>query len=283
MGCVVTLCSQIRAHQPADLSESGVLIEQLPQFIAKGRPDLIMAAMGRHSPDNYLYAHAVNVAVLAAFIAVGLGHRDAAVQQIALAGLVCDLGMAGPTEALIQLPRPLVDDERRTVQQHAAASAALFQNSLLLSQEAREAVVLHHERLDGSGYPGGLRDAAVPEFARILAAADTFDAMTHPRAYRRKLSPAQSLKLMIDGSDKQFDRRAVKVLVDELSLYPPGSTVRLNTNETGIVHRVHKQAPLRPLVMIFRDANGNALPTSRAVNLLEHPFIYVKEIVPDIE
>ncbi len=283
LGCVITLCSQLRANQLPDLAEAAVLVDRLPKLLAGSRGELVLSWVSRQMPEHYLYGHSVNVAILSAFIATGLGYPQPVVQQLGMAGLIADLGIVGAHETLTAAPRPLTESEKRQLEAHAVASSTLFEASVVLSSDAREAVLAHHERLDGSGYPNGLRDAAVPEYARIVAVADVYDAMTHTRPHRRRLSPAEALKVLIAGSDKQFDRRPVKVLVDEFSLYPPGSAVRLNTNEVGVVQKVHREAPLRPLVLISRDANQNVLPSPRTVNLLEHPFIYVKEIVPEQE
>ena len=283
LGTVVTLFSAVRKGQPVNLTEASVQIEQLPQIVRPGQPETVLAFMRRPDLDTYLYTHAVNVAILTGFITQDLGYSPAAVKQLALAGLVMDVGMTGELELLASEPRTLSDLERRRLHDHPQASLKWIENADGLSSDTRAAILAHHERLDGSGYPRGLQADAIPEQARILAIADTYDAMCHSRAYRRRYTPAQALKALIEGADKLFDRRFVKILVDEFTLYPPGSAVRLNTNEVGVVQRVHRQAPLRPMVLISRDASQHTLPSPRAVNLLEHPFIYVKEVVADSE
>ncbi len=102
------------------------------------------------------------------------------------------------------------------------------------------------------------------------------------RSHRQEISPATAMKRLVDGArDNQFDREVVKAVVDELSLCPQGSLVRLNTGEIGVVEEVTPTAPLRPVVLVTRDAQGQLLPTPRRVNLHEHPWgaLQIKAIV----
>ena len=113
----------------------------------------------------------------------------------------------------------------------------------------------------------------------MLALGDVYEALTHTRSYRKPINPAQAIKLLIEGVVDDFDRRVVKALVDELSLYPRGSAVKLNTNELAVVDRGNPGSPLRPVVLIHRDADRNPVVPPRAVNLMEHPLVHIKDVV----
>ena len=279
---VKPLFGQARAGQPLDLSEVVSLIEELSRTKA-GLRELALSLFERHTPENYLYSHSVNVALLANHLGRRLGHADEALHQLTLAGLLCDIGMAGEGERIAAEGRGLTDQEWQTLKTHPAATIERLKQTKALSAEARAAIVAHHERPEGQGYPSGLPEDAINEYAKILAVCDVYDALIHPRRHRKRMSPSRAIRTLIEQVEEQFDRQVVKVLVDELSLYPPGSVVRLSTNEVGVVEQVRSEAPLRPVIRLSHDASGTPIPIPRRIDLIEHPFIHVKEVVEEEE
>lgn len=280
VACVKTLFEHARTGKPLDVSAAWRLMKQLAPIETQQCQELL-SLLERQSQDNYLYTHSVNVALLASHLGHCLGYPREAIHELALAGLLQDLGMAGEAEQLASLPRKLTGDEWKVIARHPATALEHLKMTRGVSPEVLATISAHHERPDGSGYPTGLRNTAIAEYSKILAVCDVYDALTHPRSHRKRFTPAQAIKVLVDGANSQFDRRVVKALVDELSLYPRGSLVRLSTNEVGIVEQVHPEAPLRPVVLVSRDANQTPLLTPRRVDLLEQPFIYVKEVVTE--
>lgn len=278
LACVKNLFEQARQGLSLELSEAVALIAQLSEG-RQGASETILSLVERHTQENYLYSHSVNVALLANHVGSCLGYSGPAVRELALAGLLLDIGMAGKAEEVATAPRKLAVEEWHIVSKHPTNSRELLRTAQGLSQEALKAIGDHHERLNGTGYPQGLHETAISEYAKILAVCDVYDALTHPRSYRKPFSPAQAIKMLIDGIEDQFDRRIVKTLVDELSIYPKGSLIKLSTDEIGTVELVHPEAPLRPVVLIRRNASGQELSPPRRVDLLEQPFLYIKEIV----
>lgn len=276
--CLRDLFDQARAGEPLQLTEADLLTQQLPK-LASGQYDDILMLDERRPNEHYLISHCVHVAFLAHHLGLCLGYTEATAHQLALAGLLIDIGMAGQMEALVQAPRPLTREERRVIEQHPTNALALLRKSQELSQEALGAITSHHLRPDGSGYPKNGQSQTSAEYAKILAVADVYDALTHARSHRKPMNPAQAMKILISGVGDQFDRRVVKALVDELSLYPRGSQVRLNTNELGFVERINPGVALRPVVLIHRDADRNPVSPPRKVNLAEHPLVAIKEVV----
>lgn len=274
--------AQARSQQPLDLAKAWSLIEQLPT-IKSEQCQALLALLERHSHENYLYSHAVNVAVLANHLGHCLGHPLEIVHELALAGLLLDIGMAGEAEEIVAQPRKLTADEWHLIAKHPNQALETLKTTRSIPPEMLEAIQLHHKRPDGSGYPSWGDKGMVSDYCKILAVCDVYDALTHPRSHRTRYAPAQAIKVLVDGAGTQFDRRVIKVLVDELSLYPRGSLIRLSTNEVARVDRVRPEAPLRPVVLVVRDANQQPLPTPRRVDLLEQPFVYIKDIVTEDE
>lgn len=280
--CVKGLFAQARSGQTLHVADARQLIEQLPAM-KSDQSQVLLALLERHSQDNYLYTHAVNVAILAHHLSRRLSHDPEMVHSVALAGLLMDIGMAGQAEELAALPRKLTAEEWNVIAKHPAQALEHLNTTRDVPPEVLAAISSHHRRPDGGGYPDEQGPGSLGEMTKVLIVCDVYDALTHPRAHRKRLSPAQAIKVLVDGAGGEFERRVVKVLVDELSLYPRGSLVRLSTHEVARVDRVRLEAPLRPIVLILRDANHALLPTPRRVDLVEQPFVYIKDIVTDDE
>lgn len=136
-------------------------------------------------------------------------------------------------------------------------------------------LALAHAKED-MGLPEGLTNDVNPdrEMEEIVRLADVYDALTHPPDYRQTMLPDETLKSIID-SESYFDRRLVKILLEELSLYPRGSWVQLSTQEIGKVIKVNKGQLLRPLVKIYIDGQGRNLKEPAAVDLSKKNLVYV--------
>lgn len=117
----------------------------------------------------------------------------------------------------------------------------------------------HHEKLDGTGYPRGLKGDEIHLFGRILAVADVFDALTSHRVYRNAMLPHDAIEIIWAGCHTQFDKRVIEAFHASVALYPIGVTVILNTNEAAVVVGNDHNYPQRPLVRVFKDAEGNKL------------------------
>ena len=146
----------------------------------------------------YLKRDAERVARLSASMATYLGVGSRQVQEIRDAGLLHDIGMISMQEAVLQKSGPLTEEERKQVKHHVLVATEIL---LLLPYLGRTAeyVLHHHERLDGSGYPDGLRDDEIPRGAQIVGVADAYAALTEERPYRPALSPTEAIETLRGG------------------------------------------------------------------------------------
>ncbi len=158
--------------------------------------------------DQYTFEHSKLVADYAQRIALHLGLPFDQVNAIVLAARVHDLGKIAIPDRILLKPGPLDPDERRIMQEHSALGAEMV-GRLTLYKAGRDFILHHHERLDGKGYPAGLRGAAIPLGARILAVADSFQAMTSDRPYRKAMPIATAIAELEAGRGSQFDTAIV--------------------------------------------------------------------------
>ncbi|RII16079.1 Cyclic di-GMP phosphodiesterase response regulator RpfG [Streptomyces sp. YIM 130001] len=165
--------------------------------------------------DEYTRGHSERVGEASVLIARELGMADARVEVLRFAGILHDVGKLGVPTRLLRKDGPLTDEERRIIELHPEYGHEMVRGIGFLG-EARSAILHHHERLDGSGYPYGLQGRQIPEFARVVAVADAFDAMTSTRSYRRGRPVGEALTELERCAGRQFDPRMVWALVRAL-------------------------------------------------------------------
>ncbi len=162
--------------------------------------------------DLYLRGHSQRVAELAGQLAQELGLEETVCEDLRVAGRLHDVGKIGISEAILNKPGRLTEDEFEHVKQHVRIGLEILAPLLHIKQPLKY-VEHHHERWDGVGYPLGLSGEAIPLGARILCAADTFDALTSKRAYREPLEPLAALEHLRVDVGKQFDPSVYDALV----------------------------------------------------------------------
>ncbi|MBD0843441.1 HD-GYP domain-containing protein [Streptomyces sp. TRM68416] len=165
--------------------------------------------------DGYTRGHSERVGQASMMIARELGMDDGRVEVLRFAGILHDVGKLGVPTRLLRKDGPLTPEERRIIELHPEYGHEMVRGISFLG-EARTAVLHHHERLDGSGYPYGLVGSQIPEPARVVAVADAFDAMTSTRSYRRARPVAAALEELRRCAGSQFDPRMVEALVSAL-------------------------------------------------------------------
>ncbi len=168
---------------------------------------LLRAARDLEARDPYTHGHSRRVARYSSLIAKRMRIAKADVAKIRLAAVVHDVGKLGTPKEILHKPGRLTDWEFEVVKQHAAEGAAMV--SILGDAELEQIVRHHHERLDGLGYPSGLKGDAIPLGARIIAVADTFDAITSARPYRDAKPHKAALDILSREAGTQLDSDAV--------------------------------------------------------------------------
>jgi hypothetical protein len=165
--------------------------------------------------DGYTRGHSERVGQASVMIARELGMDEERVEGLRFAGILHDVGKLGVPTRLLRKDGPLTPEERRVIELHPEYGHEMVRGIAFLG-EARSAILHHHERLDGSGYPYGLAGPQIPEFARVVAVADAFDAMTSTRSYSRARPVPAALEELERCAGAQFDPRMVRALVRAL-------------------------------------------------------------------
>jgi len=198
------------AQQASNAIENAKLYERI-KFLYKSTVEVLANAMD--SKDAYTHGHSRRVAAYAVDIAKALGMNDTQVGDLEIAALLHDIGKIGIRDSILCKPGRLTKDEYEIIKTHPVISGKILEPVDFL-KGLIPVIRYHHERYDGNGYPDGLKGEDIPLGARIIAVADTFDAMTSDRAYRRGLPPDIAKKELVENSGTQFDPRLVEIFIE---------------------------------------------------------------------
>ena len=268
------VASAIQSQRSIQLDRLEVLAESLVASLKRSDELTVMALS---SPSGSpLLTNLVNVAVVATKVGMGLGYYGRELERLALAGLVHDIGLFAVPQSLLTKAGRLTADERTLIEQHPELGYEAIKRSgpdyTWLAELIRQA----HERTNGLGYPNRLKGRQISEMALIIGVSDVFDALISERPYRPRLFPHEAIKELLVAERATFPREMTKALVEQLSVYPLGTTVRLTTGETGTVVGVNVQYPLRPIVEV--DEPGDAgYAESRHIDLSLTPLVSIIE------
>ena len=198
--------------------------------------------------DNYTYAHSVNVAVVSCIIGMGYRMSEKDMEGLVIAGLLHDLGkLLIPGEILNKKGR-LTAEEFAIMKGHALKSYELLADRWEISTFVKTAVKFHHENIDGSGYPDGIKGDLHTSYIKILHVADVYDALVSKRPYKKPFSPHEVVEYMMGNCGTLFDKETVDVLLKYVSLYPKGTEVNLSDGRIALVIENSGEHNMRPIV-----------------------------------
>lgn len=180
--------------------------------------DVVCAfAKAVEAKDRYTAGHVERVVDCAVSLGREIGLDESELKALELSATLHDLGKIGVPEAILNKPERLTDEEFEVIKRHPLIGADILAN--LKGERAEryiEAVIGHHERIDGSGYPYGKKEDEIPLNARIVAVADFWDAITSDRPYRRGMDIADAIGLMESGAGSQLDKRLVEIFIEKV-------------------------------------------------------------------
>lgn len=235
------------------------LILQVTQHLASGALSIGMAhLMTRGNISQSAAMHALETTLLAVAVGQELSLKPDAMQELGIAALWHDLGEmfeARPGRA----PVPRLTPSRQGIQRHPEYGRRLIQRIPNIPRSIDEIVYQHHEHLDGSGYPRRLQQEAIHPLARVLRVVDVYNDLLSGADPDHESTPQQVLSELYVVRKRQLWPEAVVALVRVLTIYPPGSFVQLSNGMIGLVVQIHREDPLRPLVMAHHE---NAAKTS---------------------
>ena len=198
--------------------------------------------------DEYTFEHSVQVSLYAALIGSWLGMEPDELKDLSIAGLLHDIGKCNIPDEILNKPSQLTDAEFKVMRSHPTLGYVLLANTKQFNDAVLSGVLQHHERSDGSGYPNSLKGPHIHPYARIVAIADIYSAMTSDRVYRGRDCPFMVAGQIQEKSFGSLDPFYSKVFVSNIVQYFVGNEVKLSDGSIGEIIFIEKNHPIRPLV-----------------------------------
>ncbi len=228
--------------------------------------------------DGYTFGHSVNVCVLSTLTGMKLGYDMFKLRELALGALLHDTGkMLVPKDILLK-PGPLTAEERQIMEQHPDFGFDILRRQEEIPLVSAHIAFQHHEKFDGSGYSRNLGGADIHEYARIVAIADVYDAITSDRPYKEANLPYEAYEIMTSLANTHFDPFILRLFLNQIAIYPLESIVQLNTGEIAIVVKVLPGLQTRPTLRIIFDENGYHLTNGREIDLTKELTLFINKI-----
>jgi HD-GYP domain-containing protein (c-di-GMP phosphodiesterase class II) len=214
----------------------------------------IALSMVESNLDSYSRDHALNVSMLAGYISKKLTETEkiapSMVEKAVLSGLLFDIGKTAVPREILQKAGKLSPEEMVIMKSHVRESVSICKLSGVNDKDILDGIASHHEKYDGSGYHKGLVGTQIPILARILAVADTFDAMTSQRVYKDAVSSKMSFNFIMSANETEFDPDICKIFLAGMGIYPPGTIVELSDGRVARVAAVTAGNLLQPKVTL---------------------------------
>ncbi|MEE3393475.1 MAG: HD-GYP domain-containing protein [Lachnospiraceae bacterium] len=218
--------------------------------------------------DDVTYSHSINVALLSNIFARWLGFSEDQIEIATISGLLHDIGKLRISAEIIKKPGRLTKDEYKKIKEYPQYGY-MFLKDKNIDPHIKNAVLLHQERCDGSGYPFSITGDRIDPFAKIIAITDVFDAMTSPRVYKEAKSPFEVIELFEKDGYTKFESKYLLVFLKRVADSYINENVRLNDGTEGRVIFINNHALSRPTLI-----SGD-----RIIDLNEMPELMIKEII----
>lgn len=225
--------------------------------------------------DMYTYKHSVNVAILAILTAKSLGINTKQIKEIAMGALLHDIGKVRIDPEILNKSEELSEQEQETIRNHTEYGYDIVRNDLSLSYITKQIIYSHHELLDGSGYPRGLRGKEILKSSMIVTMCDMFDSMTLDKSSRSKTPIYKVLETLSSKVPDKIDSEVYDKFLENIAIYPIGTGVILEDGRKAIVVDIHRACPTRPIVKIINDENNDYYE----IDLMKKLTVFIKDTI----
>ncbi|MBR7798417.1 HD-GYP domain-containing protein [Undibacterium fentianense] len=231
---VFSMFSEARMGKAIEAEQAMPLVEEIANSVMRN-PGALIGLARLKTADDYTYMHSVAVCALMIALSRQLGLNDDDTREAGLAGLLHDIGKMAVPADILNKPGKLTDEEFVSIKEHPSAGYEMLLESKGVGQIALDVCLHHHEKMDGTGYPKGLKGDQISLFAKMGAVCDVYDAITSNRPYKAGWCPAESLKKMSEWSRGHFDEVVFQAFVRSIGIYPVGTLVKLQSGRLGVV------------------------------------------------
>lgn len=265
-----------------DIGEISDLTKKLLDSILANN-DILLQTTDIKLYDDYTFAHSVNVATLSVMLGILYGYNRKQLYELAMGALLHDIGKLKTPLAILNKPDRLTAEEFEQIKEHPLAGFNLLREKSNISLLSMHIALEHHEKFDGSGYPRHLKGVQIHEYARIVAIADVFDALTANRAYHAARPVHHAYRIMLAEGASHYDMRMLETFFAGVAIYPVGTVLELESGYYAVVIKVRKNHTAQPVIRIIADVNKIHVYDSVPIDLYKDKTQKIKRVLTEAE
>ena len=261
--------------------ELPVVTETVENIVSRILNDdhVFLKLSGIRDIDNYTFLHSVDVCIYSVITGKNLGLNEDELKELGIAAILHDIGKCKVPLEILNKPDKLSSDEFYVMQQHSVLGYEVLSETEGVNLRTATIVCQHHEKWDGSGYPYKLKDYSIDKLARIICVSDVYDALTADRVYKKKSMPHLAAEYLIGYSGIFFDPNIVKIFINNISIYPEGMIVLLNTGEIAKIVKSSTNFSIRPKVKVITRKEGPPVIEPYEIDLMENKSVFIVDII----
>ncbi len=272
------LKSQVINDQPLDIEKIEIQVKVIVnQGLTDSLYNYLVSGHGKKGKDEAgnLIVHSIDLTVFTLKIGMGMGYNETRLLALGMAAFFHDIGMYKIPPHILSKKGRLTDQELAQVKRHPEITADILLQLDKKYNWLADICIQVHERQDGSGYPKGLKNEQIHDFAYIIGLVDIYSAMIKQRPHRDRIEQNRAMRNIIASSKGKFPVNIIKVFLNQISFFPLNSYVRLNDHSIGNVVTTNENFPLKPTVEVLYASNGKRLRENRIIDLSKQPFLYI--------
>ncbi len=242
-------------------------------------PDSLACMINIREKDEYLLEHSVAVAIYITIFAHHLKISKEIVQHLSVGAFLHDIGKIKIPDSVLNKPGKLTDEEFTIMKTHANHSIDIIKKTPGINELSLEIAALHHEKLNGEGYPFQVKGEDINQYGRMIAICDIFDALTANRVYKEGFTHSKAFSILRElAKSNHLDAVLVDQFIKCIGVFPIGSLVQLESKKLAIVEQRNNDAPIQPKVRSFYSVNLNQYVDTQDIDLTDTDDFIVKSV-----
>ena len=263
---VRSVMQDARLGKAIELDQVEPVVQSITESILRN-PGALVGLLRIKTKDDYTFLHSVSVCTLLVAFCRSRELDAGVTHQAGLGGLLHDTGKALVPDAILNKPGPLTDEEFAIVKRHPQDGYDILRKTPELGPIPLDITLHHHERRDGSGYPGKQASEQISELAQMAAIVDVYDAITADRCYHKGMSAAAALRKIYEWSKFHFNPQFAQEFMRCVGIYPVGTMVMLESGRLAVVIEPHESNLLAPKVNVFFNTKQNVYIKPETIDL----------------
>lgn len=226
-----------------------ICTDLLTHLISYEKLFLYLSILATPKDIDSTFTHSLNVGLLCNIFAQWLQLNDTEIKEVTLSGLTHDIGKIDIDPSILHKPGRLTPEEFEIIKSHPLHGFERFRHTTL-PYGVKMAILQHHEKIDGSGYPFGFQREHIHKYSKIVAIIDIYDAMTSNRTYHKRMQPIRVIDILEKEGIKVLDSELLPTFLENTAIMYTGKSVLLSSGDTGKIVFINRKSPSRPLVQV---------------------------------